>query len=323
MICERSEGRHNIDLDLLGIKKEQIIILSIAGSNMYGTATEASDKDYLGIYLPTEKQLKLGTWKNQIHLPKESGVDLQMWSIHYFLKLACQGETMAIDLLHAPYSCWIYYNPDIWSSLVNQRIQFYTKEMKSYVSYARNHATKYGVKGNRLNTLETVVNFLKRLPEDVKLLEVWDALPTGQHIHFLDTKPYRMYQVCGKMYQETVNIGYALTNLNKTLTEYGKRAKMAANNEGIDWKGLSHAIRACEQVHFILQNDDYSYPLKNRKFITNVKLGKIDFSIVDAVLTDWMDIIDDLIKKSNLPEKIELSTWHENWLLPVINQKWI
>lgn len=120
MICERSEGRHNIDLDLLGIKKEQIIILSIA-------ATEASDKDYLGIYLPTEKQLKLGTWKNQIHLPKEGGIDLQMWSIHYFLKLACQGETMAIDLLHAPYSCWIYYNPDIWSSLVNQRKKFSEK----------------------------------------------------------------------------------------------------------------------------------------------------------------------------------------------------
>jgi len=100
--------------------------------------------------------------------------------------------------------------------------------------------------------------------------------------------------------------------------KYGKRAKMAANNEGIDWKGLSHAVRACEQVHFILENGDYKYPLVNRKFITDVKLGKIDFAIVDAVLTDWMDIIDELIEKSNLPETCELINWYHNWLLPII-----
>jgi hypothetical protein len=122
MICERSEGRHdNIDFNLLEIKKEQIIILSID-----------SNKDYLGIYLPTEKQLKLCTWRNQISLPKESGINLQIWSIHYFLKLACQGETIAIDLLHAPYPCWIYYNPDIWSDLINQRTQFEKIELSAW-----------------------------------------------------------------------------------------------------------------------------------------------------------------------------------------------
>jgi predicted nucleotidyltransferase len=89
-------------LNDLGITKDQIVILSVSGSNMYGTANENSDEDYLGVFMPTKDDILMNSVKKQVHLPKESGLDLQMWSIYYFLKLALQGETMAIDLLHSP-----------------------------------------------------------------------------------------------------------------------------------------------------------------------------------------------------------------------------
>jgi hypothetical protein len=300
MICKR--GKHNIDFNLLGIKPEQLIILSIAGSNMYGTTTESSDIDYLGIYIPTLKQLKTTEFKHHLSLPKSSGLDLQIWSIHYFLKLAMQGETMTIDLLHAPYDCWAYYNPDAWNKLVECRKYFYTKEMKSYVGFAKSQAIKYGVKGNKLNILKKVVDFLNMHDENKKLKDVWMDLPVGDYINFhIDESPFMLYEVCGKRFHSTVKISYIKDNLKKILTEYGRRAIQAANNEGIDWKGLSHAVRACEQVYWILKFGDYRYPLVNSKFITEVKKGNLPFYMIDAVLTDWMDEIEKLIKSSKLP----------------------
>jgi len=308
MICKR--GRHNIPLDDLGIKEDQIIILSIAGSNMYGLATSDSDIDYLGIYLPTKEDVLMSRVNHHVKLPKESGIDLQMWSIYKFLKLALQGETMAIDLLHAPYPCWVYYNPDLWYLFRRSKNMFYTKQMKSFVSYARKQAAKYGVKGNRIESLTEVVNFLRGCDRSRRLSEVWKSLPSPDHVHFLPAEtPWnvRMYQVCGKKYQETVTVKYALDGLEKELTSYGDRAMKAANNEGIDWKAFSHAIRAANQVYDILTEGEYKYPLRNAKFIRMVKLGQIDYEMAEAVLTDFMDEIEKLMETSTLPETSSLA----------------
>jgi hypothetical protein len=311
MICER--GRHNIPLDELGISKKQIVILSVAGSNMYGTATEDSDKDYLGIFMPTREDILMNRVKKQVHLPKESGLDLQMWSIHYFLKLALQGETMAIDLLHAPYECWVYYDPDLWDIFRENKHLFYTKQMKSFIGYARKQAAKYGVKGNRIESLREVINFLCGCDRERRLVEVWKSLPTPEHVHFLPTAPVKMYQVCGKKFQETVTVQYILDRLKVELKSYGERAKKAANNEGIDWKAFSHAIRAANQVFDILTEGEYKYPLRNAKFIRMVKLGQIDYEIAEAVLTDFMDEVEKLMETSTLPETSSLaaSYWEE------------
>lgn len=315
IICKR--GRHNIPFEKLGIKIDQLIILSIAGSRMFGTVTENSDTDYLGIYIPTMKQMKLGDFKHHIGLPKEYGIDLQIWSLHYFLTLACRGDTMALDLLHSPYTCWVYYNPDIWKRLTNIRTLFNTKEMNSYLGFARDQATRYGIKGEKLNILKTVIDFFDKKDQSEKLKNIWDELPKGNHIHFLDTTPYKIYQVCGKKYQETVKVSYIKRNLEINLEEYGKRAILAANNQGIDWKGLSHALRACEQVQAVMETGDYKFPLRNSHFITAVKKGEIDFGMVDAVLSDWIDMVEELTQKSKLPEFTIVN--REGLILDIIN----
>lgn len=319
MICKRNEGRHGINLDDLGLKEEQIIVLSVAGSKMYGTATKDSDTDYLGIFKPTRTELLMNKVNHHVKLPKESGLDLQMWSIYYFIKLACQGETMAIDLLHSSYYNWIFYNPDIWGGLRNKKHMFYTKNMKAFVSYARKQAAKYGVKGNRIEAIREVITFLSGCDKTRRLREVWNSLPHPEHVHFLDGN-VRMYQVCGMKLQETVTIEYSLTLLNKILTGYGDRALKAANNEGIDWKAFSHAIRAANQVYDILTTGGYKYPLKNAKFITMVKTGQIKYEMAEAVLDDFMSEIDRLMKQTSLPEEVDKAYWNK-WLLEYIEEE--
>jgi hypothetical protein len=307
MICEDS-----IPLNDLGITKDQIVILSVSGSNMYGTANENSDEDYLGVFMPTKDDILMNRVKKQIHLPKESGLDLQMWSIYYFLKLALQGETMAIDLLHSPRECWVYHS-DLWNVFSDNRRMFYTKQMKSFVGYARKQAAKYGVKGNRISSLQQVIDFLKSacdIDDSQRLKSLWNHLPKPEHVHLLedaapslnDEKPIRMYQVCGKKFQETVTVRYILDRLELELAEYGKRAMKAANNEGIDWKAFSHAIRAANQVYDILIEGEYKFPLKDAAFIKKVKEGKIPYEIAESLLNDYIDHIERLMKISNLPE---------------------
>lgn len=311
----------------LGISEEQILILSYAGSNMYGTATPQSDKDYLGIFVPTREQLFLNNFPRQTSLPKESGLDFQMWSIHYFLELACQGETMAIDLLHSPYACWLMFDEDEWLTLVHKRDMFYTKGMKAFVSYARKQAAKYGIKGKRIETIETVIAYINKcmtLDPDGKLRDHWDDLPEIEHVHFLepDRSEYRMYQVCGKKFLETVKLSYIKEHLQKTLTEYGNRAMLARENQGIDWKAISHALRSAEQVYDILKFGEYVYPLKNAAFIRNVKLGKYDFlTVVQPALEEAMDDVEELIGKSDLPEKADRKFWNE-WLITLLERKY-
>ena len=324
-----------INLEEMDLEPDQIVVLSVAGSYLYGTDTLNSDKDYLGIYIPTERQLLLNDYPKQKSLPKKSGLDLQIWSIHYFMKLACQGETMAIDLLHAP-DDYIVMKNSTWDYLKRYRKRFFTKKMKSFVSYARKQAAKYGIKGTRIETLETVINAIKNVPirgvweDDVlRLKDIWHKLPKGDHIHFLDTKPFRMYQVAGKKFQETVTIEYAINQLEKSLTEYGKRAMLAKENQGIDWKAISHAVRSIDQVHDILTFGDYEYPLRNADFIRNIKLGKLDFAeVVQPYLEEGMNEIEEMIEKSNLPDEVDKEFWNE-WLIfemkerVLINDKWI
>jgi thermostable 8-oxoguanine DNA glycosylase len=315
MICEKES--FEFDLDELGLRKDQIIILSVTGSNMYGTTTPDSDKDYIGVYMPTKEQLLLNDFPKSMGLPKNSEIDLQIWSIHHFMKLACQGETLSIDLLHAPYSCWLIWENRIWEELINNRHLFFTKEMNAFVSYARKQAAKYGVKGTRIASLEKVIKALKGMPEDSKLTKHWSKLPEGEHIHFLDTKPYRMYQINGKKYQETVSVGYILEHVKKHLTEYGKRAMIAKDNKGIDWKGVSHAIRSAEQVYAILKYGDYNYPLANTNFIKNVKLGKVKFDVAQAIIEGLMSEIEILIGRTDLPETVDKEFWNK-WLIKLM-----
>lgn len=312
-------GRHNIDLSSLGLKKEQILILSIAGSRMYGTATENSDFDYIGVYIPTKYDIYTNNVQHH-HSIKTDIIDLQIWSIYKFMTLVCQGETLAIDLLHSSYFHWIMYTNE-WIDFQKNKSCFYTKKMKTYIDYSRDQAIKYGIKGENFNTLQIIIDFLENCgSDDMKLYEQWNELPNDvPHVYKLNTKPYRMYQVCGKKYQETVKIGYIKDGIKNLLNAYGKRAILAAKNRGIDWKGLSHAIRAVHQVHDILTTGNYQYPLKNYKFIKQVKEGKIDFEIVKAVLSDWMSIVDKLIEKSNYPENIDTEKW-QKWLYNFIER---
>ena len=297
------------------------------GSHLYGTNTEESDSDFKGIYMPSSREILLNQVQKSITNNSKSDStqknskddqDSQFYSLHYFiLNLAMSGDTSALDMLHAPDNM-IIENSTPWKTIVRNREKFYTKSLSSFVGYARTQASKYGIRGSRLNDAERVLNFIKTNKDyetkSIKLKDVWDSLPMGEHIFKLDPDPngVRMYEVCGRRIGETTQLAYLFSVVQKFYEAYGLRAQQAANNEGIDWKAVSHALRAAYQMKELLTQKTITFPLKEASFLRDIKQGKYHFAKeVSPLLDSLMIELEELTLKSDLPEKPNRKFWED------------
>lgn len=298
------------------------------GSHLYGTDTPESDIDYKGIFLPSFREILLNripksitfnTKKNSTEKNSSEDIDSEFYSLHYFLKLATEGQTVAIDMLHAnPES--IIKSSWIWEKLQENRKQFYTRNLQAFIGYARRQASKYGIKGSRLSDAKIVKDYLCCCDPEKRLSVYWDGLPQGEHIHFLGKDPNgkRQYQVCGKIIQETVTVKYAFEIVSRFYESYGQRAKQAERNESIDWKAVSHAVRAAYQIKEILTKKDLTFPLEQSKLLLQIKQGKIDYTTeVAPLLDDLMDEVEILSQKSDLPQKVS-QKWVDEFLIELV-----
>ncbi len=89
------------------------------------------------------------------------------------------------------------------------------------------------------------------------------------------------------------------------------RAKQAAESKNIDWKAISHALRAAIQTKEILLNNTIIFPLKDAPFLLQVKSGQLDYtSEVAPVLESLIVEVEKLVNESTLPEKVDVDYWN-------------
>jgi predicted nucleotidyltransferase len=312
------------------------IVKMIFGSHLYGTNTDKSDMDYKGVFMPSWNDILLGKIPKSLSYNTKIGsakntpndTDTELYSLHYFIKLACDGETVALDMLHTPDQFVLEKSP-IWTEILLRRDKFYTKNLKAFVGYARRQASKYGIKGSRLNDAKRV---LEKVPigthhhinGEAKLVsEIWDSLPEGEHIFKLPADEFhnnlRMYEVCGRKVQETARVAYLYDVVKRFYDNYGERARQAANNENIDWKAVSHALRAAYQVKQILTEGTITFPLQEAEFLRKVKEGMLHYKDLSPLLDSLIDEIEQLSKSSPLPEKVNRKYW-DDFIIEMIEQ---
>ncbi|MDH5640242.1 MAG: nucleotidyltransferase domain-containing protein [Nitrospira sp.] len=304
----------------------QVIVKMIFGSHLYGTATPASDRDYKGIFLPPLDDLLAGqapkTMSESTKVSTTSkntnlDVDSDLYSLQYFLDLAAQGETVALDMLHAPERA-LTGTSSIWESLVAHRDKFYTRNLSSLVRYARRQAAKYGVKGSRLHEAKRVLEFFREQSGAVRVLDVWESLPAGDHIRKTQNERDAIYEVCGKKMVANGRCAHYADMLEHFIQRYGDRARQAEHNEGIDWKAISHAFRAAYQVKRILQDGGFTYPLPETDYIRAVKQGALPYVTEVAPRLDALiDEVEGLSENSALPEQVNREWW-KKWLIEVV-----
>lgn len=294
-----------------------IIYESVFGSHLYGLSTPTSDRDYKGIILPTERDILLGN--TSFHKDLSTGsttnkntaddIDRTFYSLQYFVNLACSGETVALDMLHADQNEYVVTS-GIWKYLVNNRHKFYTKSMKSYIGYVRKQAAKYGIKGSRVGELERIIKYLKTHDENTLVGMV--SFPVCDFGAWVNYKDNVYYEFAGSKFQDTLKIKHMIDTLEKIYEKYGDRSKQAKENQGIDWKAISHALRAGYQARSIFVNGSFSYPLAETDFLLKVKQGQLDFvTEIEPELDRITKEVEVLSEQSKFPETVDTEFWND------------
>jgi len=301
-----------------------LILKAVYGSHLFGTNDQHSDLDYQGIYLPSKEDIILSEVKKEsIFKDEVKNIEEKYYSLQYFVELACQGQTIALDLLHVPDSMTLVSSP-IWEELKSLKHKFFSKNIHSFLHYAKAQAIKYSLKGTRLRDLASVIVLFAKQPTlDVKLKDLWDELPKTENCYEIEKNEQnvRQYFFCGKIFLETQKIGYVLPVLNNLHNSYGERARQAELNVGLDWKAISHAVRVLMEVKELLTEQTITFPLKQCKLVSDIKAGRANYvEVVSPLLDTLTDEIGVLLEKSTLPEYVDRDFWDE-WLVQTIERE--
>jgi len=297
------------------------------GSHLYGTSTPSSDLDYKGIFLPTIEEVLLGRIpKTASSSPSddtrknEAGeLDCEYYSLHHFLRLATQGQTVAVDMLFAPENC-VYKDPKngwVWDRIIADRDRLLSKQMNAFIGYARGQAAKYSMKGDRLNQLQNAVAILHAYSDDEPLEQALrlEALnPYLQNaIQDCRTNPQKVLevQIGGKWFGDTTRIELVRESIQKAIDRYGKRAHAAADSEGVDWKALSHAVRVSKELIELLSFGRVNFPLADAPLLLDIKQGRVPLETVQGILDTDLAFVELQAQQSTLPDRVDAKWWDQ------------
>lgn len=294
----------------------KLLYISKVGSHLFGANGPNSDEDYKFIYLPNKEFLLLGNKLDHITLNKgktekntKDDVDLQGWSLQYFLHLLKKGESNGIDLLFSysnrdaridihPAMVWMFKNPGFFYDPTN---------IKSYLGFANSQAKRYGVKGDRLRLVNNLIN------DPLLNSHLNDENINGRLESYMDyiLENYGHEKFC---YKEKNEDGHWFLVINESkhmgtiyLTEfmqrmvkeervYGERAKKAMINDANDYKALYNTYRAYVQYLQLSKTGVIKYPFTGNvlELIKRIKYGKMSNENILTVIESVKETVDSL-----------------------------
>lgn len=304
----------------------KLIVKAKAGSHLFGTNTKDSDIDYKGVYLPSAEDIILNRVKNSIRettnpssAKNNAGdLDIEYYSLNKFLRMLEEGQTVALELLFTP-DHLIVEKSSLWDFFVENREKFLHKKVTAFVGYCKQQASKYGIKGSRIRVIKDTIERLDQFDENLRVVDKWEEITKLVKdynetdllkiikIYNNPQKKYTDYlEVCNRKFEPMCSFKYVKTQLSIIYDRYGERAQKAEKNEGIDWKALSHAFRACIQARELLLEGYITLPLQedDRVLVKAIKMGNIQYKEVSKIIEEKMANLDDLIEQSSLPEQL-------------------
>jgi predicted nucleotidyltransferase len=295
-----------------------LLFLTLFGSTLYGTETPGkSDCDARGIFLPSRESLILNNAPKSLHFSTGSSerrnlagdVDIDLWSVqHWLLKLLPAGDTGALDVLFAPSrdACTLYRHPALDAVFASPLRLLDTGKGRAYAEYSLGQAKKYGIKGSRVGAIKAVRAWLAtHCPEprpDERLGAHLDALAAAcadnLFCFVVVVQNERALQLCGKLHISTIRMAELTRRVEADMRRYGARAEEAERNEGLDFKALSHALRALDQMEELLQTGKIVFPLRNRQELIAVKQGAYPWRDIEPRILERLAAVDALQKNA-------------------------
>lgn len=303
--------------------KEKIVVRIEFGSHLYGTNTSGSDRDYKSVYVPCASDILLQRVKGSLgHKVKRfegdknspEDTDDEMYSLQRYLGLLSEGQTVTIDMLFTPKP--LMTSP-LWGEIRANKDLLLTKRSAAFVGYCRTQANKYGIKGSRVAAAKEAMDFFKvhydRLGTTAKVREIGDLLPAlvGEHTQVVDVvtergpAEERFIECCNRKvaFGNTIKAAYEI--YSRIYDNYGRRAKLAQTNEGIDWKALSHAVRVANEALELLATANVTFPLPNAAHVLEIKCGLLPYDEVASEIEGLLEQVERAAEVSVLRDEAD------------------
>lgn len=289
------------------------------GSHLYGTNTEKSDLDYKSVFIPSGETLIMQTAPKHIQKNTKTvnelknsadDIDDESFSVSQFLKLLCEGQTPALDMLFCTNDMILHCAPE-WLEICASKDRFLHSGTSAFVGYTRQQAAKYGVKGFRVAALRDIITWLNQY-QDYHLvgeaITKGSELPKNDQIKIETKKDNKgreetYLMVCDRMVPFHANIKYAREVYKRIFDMYGERALKAEKNEGIDWKALSHAVRVANESIELLSTGKITFPRPEMALLLQIKQGLLPYREVETLIEEGLAKVEEAKAKSSLPDK--------------------
>lgn len=292
------------------------------GSHIYGTNIETSDLDYKAIFIPDSRDLVLQKASKHLQQNTKKGsdtrntsedVDFESFSVQQWLKLLCEGQTVALDMLFCP-DQFILETSSTWEYLKANKEAFLHKGTSAFVGYTKQQAAKYGVKGFRVASLRQVLEWLSLYKDHERLHEIghdaiyrWICEINNENINIIDVQgkvgPEPHLEVCNRKVPFHATVKYAKDVYQRIFDIYGERALKAEKNEGIDWKALMHAVRVAREAEELLLTGNITFPRPEKELLLKVRKGEMDYKEVEKIIEEGLIKIDQAQEQSILRSK--------------------
>lgn len=332
------------------------LFTTVFGSKLHGTDTPESDTDLKSIFLPELKPLLRGVRvKNTVNTTGDkagkntsSDEDHEYIPLQVFAQDFVKGQTYAVEMAFVigrfenEHTEMNEEFKDMLLQFVDELTgAFLTSNISSMMGYALGQASKYGIKGTRLNAmrdfhavvekhaLESLVGtklrdndeFLSEVEKTsgkYMFLTTYEGPKTNQGEQAIDPA----ISILEKIMPLDITFTDALSRTSAMVKKFGHRAEKAAEFNGHDWKAIAHALRITMQAHDVLTTGELSFPFEGDRleYIRDTKQGLKEWDEVSQTLKVWLDAIDEAKDVTELPHcddefTTRFNSWLDEWLL--------
>ena len=294
----------------------ELVFLTVFGSELYGTSRPGgSDLDVRGLFLPTLESLVLGTAPRSLHdttgqsdrRNQAHDVDIDLWSVGHWLKLLAAGDIGAMDLIFAPSNREaLIYNNSKMDPIFGRPLKVLDiGGSRAYAEYSLGQAKKYGIKGSRLGVIKAVHQWLDHQrqwgPDERLETHLDELVGLGNDENFCRpaiVQDHPGLYLGGKLFGGRLKMSEFARRIKAEMERYGDRAALAEANQGLDFKALSHAVRALAQVAEIYRTGELVYPLASRAELLAVKEGRYGWAELEPLIISRLQEVEELREAS-------------------------
>jgi hypothetical protein len=290
------------------------ILEIVSGSYLYGTNLETSDRDYVGIFIPSIEYI-LGFKKveevdfsikdrNSEGKNTEKALDRKLYEFRKFITLALENNPNIIEILFVNKQNIIFSNL-LGNELLSIKHLFPHKGLKQrFLGYAFSQKHKMVIKKDNYFDFINALDYFRNVDYGKTLLEI---ILDNKCPHFIkrrndDRGNINFVQIGDLNLMPHSDVAKAKEILTERLNKVGNREELLTKY-GYDTKFGMHLIRLMLEGLELLQTGEIKFPLKEASLLKDIRNGKWEINKIFDFSYELEKEVESITENSKLPSK--------------------